>query len=217
MIYLFHGSDTARVRAKAFQWVAAARAKAPDVAYIRIAADALTLGTLEEALGSQGLFVKKALVVLDDPFSEKAAGDLVMEEIARLAESPNAIAIVAPKLLAARAKKLVAKAEKEFSFDMKEKPAVRGFNAALVNALAAKDGAVLWKEIQKALRAGDAPEMLHGLLHWKARDLMKRGGGTWGKEGAETLSRDLILLLSDARGGDLPLGPSLERFALSLR
>jgi hypothetical protein len=81
---------------------------------------------------------------------------------------------------------------------------------------AAKDGALLWKEIVKAYRLGDVPEMVHGLLHWKARDLMKKGGRGWTPDDARKLSRDLILLLSDSRGRDLPLSLARERFALSL-
>ena len=217
MIYLFTGSDEEKVRAKAFAWVAAARAKAPEAPYLRLAADEVTENALAEAAGSQGLFFAKTLVLLDDPFSLKDAGELVLERIDALAESANPVALLAPKLLAARAKKIAAKAEKVFEHDLKEKTVGRGFNGALVNALGAKDGAALWKELQKAERAGDAPEMLHGLLHWKARDLMEKGSPKWRKEEARELSVALIELLSDSRGAGLPLKESLERFALRIR
>ncbi|MDB5264955.1 MAG: hypothetical protein JWN64_526 [Parcubacteria group bacterium] len=215
MIYLFSGSDASGVRAKAFAWVAAARAKAPDAAYIRITADQLSERSLQDALGSQGLFFAKTLVLVDDPFSESEAGELVLSMLDALAKSDNPVGILAPKLLAARVKKIEAVATKVFIVDAAPKRD-RGFNSSLVNALAAKDGAGLWKEIVKAERQGDVPEMIHGLLHWKARDLMQKGSTKWGKDGARKLSRDLIELLSDSRSGDLPLGPSLERFALSL-
>ncbi len=215
MIYLFHGSDTAKVRAKAFAWVAAARAKAPDAAYIRLDVDTLTEQSLMEALGMQGLFFSKSLILLDDPFGNAERAELVLENISLLAESANPVAIVAPKLLAARAKKIEGKAEKVFKIDAVEK-AKRGFNNDLVNALSAKDGATLWKELQKAERQGDVPEMLHGLLHWKARQMMEKGGRGWSSREARALSRQLIELLADSRRGDLPLSPALERFALSL-
>lgn len=216
MIYLFHGTDAAKVRQKAFAWVAAARAKQPDAAYVRLEGRDITEANLFELAGTQGLFFTKTLALIDDPFALKEEGELLVEHLAMLAASENPIAILAPGLLAARAKKLEAKAEKVFVVDRAEKKAARGFNTALVNALAAKDGPALWTELQKAERAGDVPEMLHGLLHWKARDLMQKGGGKWGSEGARRLSRDLIELLSDSRGGDLPLKEALERFALSL-
>lgn len=215
MIYFFHGSDAHKVRAKAFQWVAAARAKAPDAAYVRLTADQLTEESLTEALASQGLFFCKTLVLLDDPFSESVAGELVLGHLEALKDSPNAVAVLAPKLLASRATKISALAEKSFVIDAVAKKD-RGFNSALVNALAARNRAVLWKEVTKALREGDAPEALHGLLHWKARDLMQKGGSVWTPEAARALSLSLIELLSDSRGKDLPLPLALERFALTV-
>jgi len=216
MIYFFHGSDAGKVRAKAFQWITAARAKAPDAAYIRLSSDQLSLPALQEALGSQGLFFSRSLVLLDDPFSESESAELVLEQLANLASSENPVAILAPKLIPARVKKIETHAAKVFVVDTTDRKPVRGFNTNLVNALAAKDRVILWKEIVKALREGDAPEMVHGLLHWKARDLMQKGSRAWTKTAARSLSLSLIELLSDSRGGALPLTLSLERFALSL-
>lgn len=215
MIYLFHGSDTNRVRAKAFQWVTAARTKAPDAYYTRLSAENVDGAVLREAMSAQGLFFSKTLIVLDDPFAQSEAAETVLELLSELADSQNIVAIIAPKLLAARIKKVEAKAEKVFKVDAVAK-AARGFNSALVNALGARDGKALWKEIVKAYRLGDVPEMVHGLLHWKARDLMQKGSKSWSPTEARRLSRDLILLLSDSRGRDLELGSALERFALSL-
>lgn len=215
MIYLFHGSDTGRARAKAFAWVAAARAKAPDAAYIRLQGKEVTEEALNNAISAQGLFFSKSLVLLDDPFVDGDTADVVLAALDRLAASENPVGILAPKLLPARAKKVEALAAKVFKED--GIPARdRGFNSALVNALGAKDGPALWKELKKAERGGEVAESLHGLLHWKARDMMQKGGAKWGKEGARTLSVSLIALVSDARSGDLPLSEALERFALSL-
>lgn len=215
MLYLFHGSDAHKVRAKALAWVAAARAKVPDAYYLRLEPNAVTEESLRDALSTQGLFFSKTLVLLDDPFDQKQAAEAVLALLPELAASPNAVAILAPKLLAARAKKIEAVAEKTFKIDAAAKPQ-RGFNSALVGALGAKDGPGLWKEIVKAYRQGDAPEMIHGLLHWKARDLMQGGRGAWTPEEARRLSRTLIELLADSRGKDLELTLALERFALSL-
>lgn len=217
MIYLFHGSDVEKARAKALAWVAAARAKQPDATYVRLSAAEIDGQSLQEVAGTQGLFFLKSLALLDDPFSTTESAEAVLEHLEMLAQSENPIAILAPKLLAARVKKVEAKATKVFTCDLTEKKVARGFNGALVNALAAKDGRALWLELKRAERLGDAPEMLHGLLHWKARDLMQKGSAKWGKDGSRKLSIELIELLSDARGGGLNLSQALERFALSLR
>lgn len=216
MIYLFHGTDASKVRTKAFAWIAAARAKAPEAAYIRLEAIALTRSALSNALSAQGLFYTRSLVLIDDPFSESESGELVLSMLPELAASKNPIAILAPKLLATRLKKIEPHATKLFETNNATQKSVRGFNSALVNALGAKDGATLWKEIVKAERQGDAPEAIHGLLHWKARDLMQKGNQKWKSGEARALSRRLIELVSESRSGDLPLSLALERLALSL-
>jgi len=236
MIYFFYGSDSERVRTKAFEWVAAARRKEPNLAYVRLAREELSDAALEEAALSGGLFVKRLLILIDDPFlaaraaseeeegGEENIGNVLEEHIDALAASDNAIIILAPKLNAAKAKKIVAKAKMEYKYD---KPASalggRGFNANLVNALAARSREKLWLEVVRALRAGDAPEMLHGLLHWKARDLMEkalirdgRGSRAWTSQESRVLSLSLISLLQSSRRSGLDLSLSLERFALSM-
>ena len=226
MIYLFHGSDVDKVRTKAFAWVAAARAKDPNIAYARLGKEEVTLSALEDAAHSGGLFTKRLLIVLDDPFGKaaKESGDeteskadvsLLEENMPMLAESDNAIVIIAPKLSAARLKKIESKAAKVYAFDAAAKEK-RGFNMALVNALSARDGKKLWLEIVRALNLGDAPEMVHGLLHWKARDLMSKGSRIWSDREAQNLSLSLIRLVGDSRHEGIELPEALEKFALSL-
>jgi hypothetical protein len=234
MIYLFYGSDVERVRTKAFAWVAIAQKKEPNLAYTRLAREDLSPAVLEEVTSSGGLFVKRLLVVLDDPFlpaqagpqaraadeenveAEESASSLVEEYLDALVASDNAILIIAPKLLATKAKKLGTKARAVYVFD---RPAEtkRGFNSALVNAFAARKRAALWEELQRARIAGDAPEMLHGLLHWKARQIHEqKGNRVWKPQEARELSLALIELLQSSRRGGLPLPLALERFALSI-
>jgi len=229
MIYLFYGTDIERVRTKAFEWVAKAQEKEPNLAYVRLAREELTAATLEDAALSGGLFVKRLLILIDDPFpaaramteedtdEEEGVTNVFEEHIEALAASDNAIVILAPKLAALKAKKLAAKAKVEYKFDAPAaRVAARGFNGNLVNALAARSRENLWLEVNRALMAGDAPEMLHGLLHWKARDLMEKGSRSWKPQEARRLSLNLIELLQASRRGGLDLSLSLEKFALSI-
>jgi DNA polymerase III delta subunit len=229
MIYLFHGTDIEKTRTKAFEWVAKARAKEPNLAYVRLAREELTNAALEDAALSGGLFVKRLLILIDDPFSatrtaseeegseEESTGNILEEHLDNLAVSDNAIIILAPKLAAVKAKKLAAKAKIEYKYDSTAaREDARGFNSNLVNALSARSREKLWLEINRALYAGDAPEMLHGLLHWKARDLMEKGSRAWSPKESRQLSLSLIELLQSSRRGGLDLSLSLEQFALSL-
>ena len=216
MIYLFHGSDTGKVRRQAFAWVEAARKKAPYAFYVRLSAENITQEALNEASSAQGLFFSKTLVLLDDAFGTIEAGELVLENLSLLADSNNAVAIVSPKLIATKVKKIEAFATKLFIFDATAKEA-RGFNTSLVNALGSRNGKVLWKEVQKAYRDGDSPEMIHGLLHWKAREIMRKKHKGWIPSEARNLSKELIVLSANSRGKDIDLALSLERFALTLK
>ena len=229
MIYLFHGTDIEKTRTKAFEWVAKARAKEPNLAYVRLAREELTNAALEDAALSGGLFVKRLLILIDDPFpssrtvSEEESGEeenmsgILEEHLDSLVASDNAIIILAPRLAVAKAKKFVAKAKMEYKYDkLAAREEARGFNSNLVNALAARSRDKLWLEINRALYAGDAPEMLHGLLHWKARDLMDKGRRTWKPQEARALSLSLISLLQSSRRGGMDLGLALEKFALSV-
>src|SRR3989344_3383057 len=206
MLYLFYGSDVEKTRTKAFEWIAKARTKEPNLAYVRLPREELTASTLEDPALWGGLFVKRLLILIDDPFQENDAPSMLEDHLDALAASDNAIVILAPKLAAAKAKKIVAKAKVEYKYNKTAtREDARGFNSNLVNALGARSREKLWLEINKALRVGDAPEMLHGLLHWKARDMRDR-----------KLSLDLISLLQTSRRGGLGLSLSLERFALSI-
>lgn len=229
MIYLFYGTDVEKVRTKAFEWVAKAQEKEPNLAYVRLAREELTAAALEDAALSGGLFVKRLLILIDDPFpaaramteedtdEEEGGANVFEDHIEALAASDNAIVILAPKLAAAKAKKVAAKAKVEYKFDAPiTRETARGFNGNLVNALAARSRENLWLEVNRALTAGDAPEMLHGLLHWKARDLMEKGSRSWKPQEARRLSLDLIELLQASRRGGLDLSLALEKFALSI-
>ncbi|MBU6214344.1 hypothetical protein KGM48_00655 [Patescibacteria group bacterium] len=229
MIYFFHGSDSEKVRTKAFAWVAVARAKEPNLVYSRLAREDLSPAVLQETAASGGLFVNRLLILLDEPFPQNVdfvhpqydegsakSGSVVEEYLDLLAESDNVFIILAPRLAAAKAKSVSAKAKKVYEYAKTERDESRGFNSALVNALAARERERFWLELMRALRAGDAPEMLHGLLHWKARDLMEKGSRAYSRAEARALSLRLIDLLQSSRRGGLSLPLLLERFALSI-
>lgn len=216
MLYLFTGTDSHKTRAKAFAWVEAARKKEPSASYVRIEGKSITEGAIDELLVGQGLFFSKLLVLIDEPFETKSSEELILSRLKEIEASKNPIALLAPGISAGLEKKLGKHAFKLFREDSKEKKVSRGFNSALVNALGERNGRALWLELKKSEREGDAPEALHGLLHWKARDMMQKGSRTWSKEEARALSMGLIILLSDARRGNLSLSEHLEQFALAL-
>lgn len=216
MLFLFTGTNESKIRAKAFAWVEATKKKEPSVSYMHVMSENIDAHTLEEITSTQGLFFNKILALLDDPFATAGTTESVLLAIETLASSTNPIALLAPNLSQVAEKKITPHLSKVFREDFGAKKESRGFNSGLVNALGNRNGKALWKELMKSKRAGDAPEALHGLLHWKARDMMQKGTKAWSPEEARVLSVRLIELLSDSRGGDLPLFESLEKFALEM-
>jgi DNA polymerase III delta subunit len=122
-----------------------------------------------------------------------------------LAESPHTFIFEEEKLLKAPTEKLkkagakieIAKAEKkeEYRFD----------RFGLTSALANKDRKKLWLGLVRALREGEKPEALAGLLAWKARQMKNID-----------LSRQLVWMYHDSHRGHGDLALLLERFALRL-
>lgn len=216
MLYIFAGSDTAKVRDKALQWVVASRKKAPDALYLHLESGALSDNQLEDIIQTQGLFFQKMLVLIDDPTETEENRNLIEKYIDAIAASNNVIAFIMPKLLV-KDKIITKKATKVFEFDAVKKEDGRGFNSALVNALGSKSSEVLWQEITLALRQGEAPEAIHGLLSWKARDMLQKGSQKWSRKELRELSRTLLTLVSDSRKESGKTGTSLELFALSLK
>ncbi len=225
MIYFFYGSDTDTVRKKAFAWVSMARKKEPNLVYVRLSANEITKDSLSEISVAKSLFVNKLLVLVDNPFPKARKGGLgavedtgavFMEYMEILANSDNVVVVLAPEATAVTVKKITAMAVKEYRFDGARAKPARGFNSALVNALGAKDSKKLWLEIARALRSGDTPEMLHGLLHWKARNLMEKGSRAWSPEQARAQSIKLITIIGEARRTGTDLSRALEFFALSV-
>ena len=75
----------------------------------------------------------------------------------------------------------------------------------LTFALGSRDKKKLWLALGAALRSGEKPEAIAGLLAWKARQM-----------GDRKLSREIVFLYHDAHRGMGDLALLLERFALKL-
>jgi len=94
----------------------------------------------------------------------------------------------------------------------------RGFDSFGVTfALGARDKKKLWLGLTEALRAGEKPEAVAGLLHWKVRDMLaKPAAGKYSREEMKNLSREIVSLYHDSHRGLGSLDLLLERFALKL-
>ena len=156
-----------------------------------------TLASTPALFGGAGTFVLPHVL-----YSER--GGEFLELAKGLAESPHTFIFEEEKLLKretgilekAGAKIEIAKTEKkEYTFDP----------FGLSFALGARDKKKLWLGLYRALRAGEKPEAIAGLLAWKARAM-----------GDAQLSREITFMYHDSHRGLGDLELLLERFALKL-
>lgn len=209
MLYVFFGTDREKTRAEMNKAVRAI--KGADV--IRIT-DANSLADLNAALSGGGMFGGKRTVVLDGVFANEEMKALIVGILPRLKDSDEPIYILEEKPDAETRKKLEKYAEAVKKFDaVKEKE--RGGIFALAYALKGGDKKRLWVEYQRALQRDEAPEAIHGVLFWGAKDMFLKSRGTE-HERAGKLVAELAELPHEARRRGFELEYALEHYILGI-
>lgn len=131
-------------------------------------------------------------------------GEEFLELASGLVESPHTFIFEEEKLLK-KPTDILKKAGAKIEITKTEKKEYKFDQFGLTGALANRDKKKLWIGLTKALREGEKPEAIAGLLAWKART-MKDGN----------LSRTLVWMYHDSHRGAGDLALLLERFALKL-
>ena len=132
-------------------------------------------------------------------------GEEFLEIAAGLADSPHTFIFEEEKLLK-KPTEALKKAGAKIEIQKSEKKEEYRFDRfGLTSALASRDKKKLWLGLTKALREGEKPEALAGLLAWKARQIKDAD-----------LSREIVWMYHDSHRGLGDLALLLERFALKL-
>jgi len=239
MLYAYYGEDIDTARKKVQATVASMLAKNPDALYFRITSDNLQEYNFDELTGSQALFKSEYVVVLDTLFASKEDGEIVLNNLDKIAESAHPFFLLDGKLLAPVKKKLAKHAEKVHEFELKDKQKTESFNTfSLTDALGEKNVKKLWTLFREAKHSGASDEEIHGILFWmfkslalagqsssaeeagmkpypfnKAKGFLKNFGT---KEKLEEHLRKFALLPQHARRRGTVLEIELERFILKL-
>ena len=240
MIYLLHGEDTDKARAKAHELVDTLRAKKPDASFFRIEASQQPI-QLDELVGSQGLFEKKYIVLFDRVFENKETKEQMLEKRKELAESPHIFIFLEGKIDKAsltKLEKVAAKVQEFAAVSAAPKFGAAGkFNIfAMSDALGTRDKKQLWFLYQKAVMNGLVAEEIHGTLFWAVKSmLLAVNSKTAGESGlnpfvyqksvgfARNFSQDelakmsgaLVRMYHDAHRGEVDFDGALERWVLS--
>ncbi len=208
MLYFFYGTDTETVRA-ALNSAVEAHAKDADV--IRIT-DAHTLADLDMALMGGGMFGGRRVVVLDGVLANEEMRVVVMSALARLRSSSDTICLHEYVPDAATKKQVEKYAEQTQKFELaKGKVADTIFN--VVRPLQDGKKKDLWVAYQREILAGKAPEAIHGMFFYAAKDLLlKRPQDAR----ARRMVAELAELPHESRRSGYELEYALERFVLSV-
>lgn len=207
MLYLYTGTDIDTARA-------AARAAAGDVA-IRIT-DAHSIEDARAALQGGGVFMGPQVVIFDRVFGSDEMKELIFASLQLMKLAPDSFYVVSEKLDTATQKQLEKYAEETKKFEAARSAKEASSIFAIANALKKSDKKTLWVSYQRELMSGTAPEAIHGILFWAAKDMfLKSREGSGEHTRAKKLIATLAELPHTSRRRGEELSYSLEQFLLS--
>ena len=210
MLHVFLGTDRKKALA-ALQ----SEVEKTKVAPVRIT-DASSSADLSASLLSGSMFVEKKVVVLDRVSDNEEHWTVLVDALPRMSESEDTFFVYEEKPLAAEKRLLEKYAASVRSFNLVKSSKVRPSVFALAGHLRTGDRKKLWVAYQEELARGEAPEAIHGVLFWGAKQslLAARKGSSEHIRGAALVIRLTELPHESRRKGE-ELEYALERFILT--
>ena len=178
--------------------------------------DAHTSADLEMSLRGGGLFSESPIIVFDGLVSgeNEELATRLLSQLPYIAKSSDQFFLLEGALDASTRKMLEKYAEKSERFDLVKKEE-RSTIFSLANALRGGDKKALWIGYHRELQKGSAPEAIHGVLFWAAKEMFFSAREGKERARAATLVSSLAGLPHEARRTGFDLEYALERFTLS--
>lgn len=183
--------------------------------------ESMQVDELLSLASTNSMFGDPAMYILTGAINSERQ-DEFLDIAEALVESPHTFIFEEEKLLKAPTTALE-KAGATIEVVKKAAAKERGFDPhGLTYALAARDKKKLWLGLTASLEAGEKPEAIAGLLHWKIKQelelLPQSSAGATGvkRESLINLSRSLVWMYHDSHRGAGELSLLLERYILSL-
>ncbi|MEK7132996.1 MAG: hypothetical protein AAB830_02985, partial [Patescibacteria group bacterium] len=177
--------------------------------------DANSVADFTASLQGGGLFGERRIVILEGLSENEEMRDLLFRSLAQMQKSEEPFFIFEPSTDADARRTIEKYSASKNRFDAPKKEKDNSV-FALANALRRADKKALWAGYQKELALGKAPEAIHGVLFWGAKDmLIKSKEGTPESNRAKKLIAELAELPHEARRNNFDLEYALERFVLS--
>lgn len=233
MLYILHGTDTAKVRAKARGLIDTLQKKRPDAEVFWIDSESFSHDKLKEFVGSAGLFSAKYIVVLNKVFENKEAKQAVLETAAALSSAEHLFVLIEEVLDVKEIKQLEKYAAQVAVYDVQKKEKLIFNTFALADALGQRDKKKLWLLYTEAKAQGIADEEIHGVLWWQMKTIAlantantaaeaglkpfvfskaKKFAGNFSKDEIARVLTDMVTLYHEARRGKYDFSTALERW-----
>lgn len=213
MLYFFTGTDREKIRLAVHAGLS--KEEKAGARVVRIT-DAHAIADLQASLQGGGLFAEKRTVVFDGIFSGESVemAEMLRAALPQLVKQSEIFFISEVGLDAATRKYIEKFAETTGRFDA-EKAKSQTTIFALANALRAGDKKALWVGLMREYSHDEAPEAVHGVLFWAAKDMFLKASNDKERERARALIQKLAQLPHEARRAGFDLGYALEHFVLS--
>ena len=210
MFFLYTGTD--RKKAYAAMDAAVKKATKKDTRTVRIT-DANASADLAAALGGGGMFQESRVVVLNGVLGNEEMRTVLLDSLARMRDSEEPFFILEEKPDAATRKQIEKYAQRSERYD---KPSEKkgGDIFAIAGALRRANKKALWVNYQRQLADNAAPEAIHGVLFWAAKDMFLKARTESEKSRAQSLLEELAELPHESRRRGVELEYALEMFVL---
>ena len=207
MLYFYSGTDREKART-----AMNAAAKKVSKNIVRIT-DANVPADLAAAFGGGGMFHEPRVVVLNGVLGSEEMRAILLDALAYMRDSEETFFILEEKPDAATRKQIEKYAERSERYD---KPGGKksGDIFAIAGALRRADKKALWVNYQRQLAENAAPEAIHGVLFWAAKDMFQKARTDAEKSRATALLEDLAELPHESRRRGVELEYTLEMFVL---
>ncbi len=210
MLYFYTGTDRKKTRSALDAAVKKAAKK--DSHIVRIT-DTNVPADLVAALGGGGMFNESRVVVLNGVLSNEEMRSELLESLKRIRDSEEIFFILEEKPDAATRKQIEKYAETSERYD--SPAAKKGADIfAIANALRRADKKALWVNYQQQLAEDAAPEAIHGVLFWAAKDMALKARTDAERMRAQRLLIELAELPHESRRRGFELEYALELFVL---
>jgi len=242
MLYLFYGTDFKKARTQCAKFVGSLRAKRPDVAYYQFDDTTFSKEEFDTLFVSQGLFEKYIVVRSDRVLQSDEACAFFKEYRKQIVDSDN-VFIFLEETISKDVESIFKKYAKKVWLCTKEKStSLKEYPFAFTDALGERNKERAWILLGEAMRKGEAPEKLHGLLMWQLKSLLlvkkahKEGSTSisslginpfvlkktlvfsknYSEEELSSLFSKGLRIYHEAHRGGPELSIALERFVLSI-